>query len=66
MAMEFREYIEYMIEHKIITKILSVAVVANLGVFFLFLQGDKYKSARGVILATLIYGLITLVKMVFF
>ncbi|MEA3451602.1 MAG: hypothetical protein U9Q83_06820 [Bacteroidota bacterium] len=66
LAMEFKQYIEYMIQHKFITKILSVAVVSNLAVFFLFLQGDRYKSARGVILATLIYGLITLVKMLFF
>ena len=66
LAMEFNEYIEYMIQHRFVTKILSVAVVSNLAVFFLFLQGDRYKSARGVILATLVFGLITVVKMVFF
>jgi hypothetical protein len=37
--------------------LLSLCVIGNLGVFFLFIWTDKYKSARGVLFATMLYAI---------
>ncbi|MBL7981896.1 MAG: hypothetical protein JNL52_08825 [Flavobacteriales bacterium] len=38
--------------------VLSLSLVANLALFFLLDRWDLYKAMRGVILATMIYGLL--------
>lgn len=53
----FEEYIKQVLEYKAITQILSVCMLANLGLFFIFLQTIRYKSARGVLFATIIYAI---------
>ena len=37
--------------------LLSLCVIGNLAVFFLFLQTDRYHSSRGVVFATLLYAI---------
>ena len=56
--MDFNNFLNYIFEYKLAAKVLSVALIANLAVFFLFLQTDRYKSARGVIAATFLYAII--------
>ncbi|MCW5897800.1 MAG: hypothetical protein KIT10_00910 [Flavobacteriales bacterium] len=41
--------------------ILSLSLIANLAPFFLFDRYDKHKAMRGVITATLVYGVIIVV-----
>ncbi len=38
--------------------VLSLSILANLALFFLLDRWDLYKAMRGVILATMIYGLV--------
>lgn len=47
-------------------RILSLAAIPNLGVFFLFVQFNKLRTARGVLGATIGYGLIILIVRLFF
>lgn len=46
----------------ILMPIISLCAVVNLGIFFLFMRKDKYASARGIILATLIYAVMVLIN----
>ncbi len=42
---------------------ISLCVIINLGIFFLFIWKEKYSSARGIIIATFLYaGLIVYLK----
>jgi hypothetical protein len=38
--------------------VLSISLIANLALFFLLDRWDLYKAMRGVIMATMIYGLV--------
>jgi len=61
--MSLQGFINYLVLGKIYSALISLCVVANLGTFFLFIQKDKYFSARGIILATFIYaGLVFYLK----
>jgi hypothetical protein len=53
-------FIEYSAQLQALPKIISLCVVPNLGVFFLFMWRNHYYSARGVIMATVIMALIVL------
>ncbi|HRH63467.1 MAG TPA: hypothetical protein PLI68_09085 [Bacteroidia bacterium] len=46
---------------RIFLPLLSLCVVGNLAVFFLFIQTDRYLSARGVVMATLIYAILVFI-----
>jgi len=49
------DYFKLLIENRFLfAPIVSISGVPNLVVFFLFLNKEKYKTARGVILATFI------------
>ena len=37
-------------------KIITLSIIANLGWFYLFLNKNKYKIAKGVILGTMLYA----------
>jgi len=49
-------FIDYLILGDTYTSVVTLSVLANLGVFYLFLWKNKYKGARGVLLATFIWG----------
>ena len=48
--------VKSLIEYK--APVLSLSLLANLALFFLLDRWDLYKAMRGVILATMIYGLL--------
>ncbi len=52
--MTFQETIEASIKNNSIESIIVIGAILNLITFFLFLKQDKFYSARGVLLATLI------------
>ena len=54
--MSAREFYNYITEAKTTSAITSLCVLANLLVFFIFIQTEKYYSARGVLLSTFIYA----------
>ncbi len=41
--------------------LMSLCVVGNLAVFFIFLQTDRYYTSRGVVFATLLYAIVVFV-----
>lgn len=54
-AITLPEYVQLLIENRyLFAPIVSLAGLPNLVIFYLFLNREKYKSARGVILATFI------------
>jgi hypothetical protein len=55
---ELLEFLDLAISKKLLSPLLSLCAVINLGLFYLFLNYDKLYTARGIILSTLIYGLI--------
>jgi hypothetical protein len=50
----FQYFIEYSSQIRILPKVISLCVIPNLGVFFLFIWREHYYSARGIVMATLI------------
>lgn len=54
----FAEFIDILLFGKMILGFISLCVIANLILFYLFLNKKLYRAARGVILATLIYAII--------
>lgn len=66
LAQDFGSYIEYLIKYKLVTKILSVAAISNLAVFYIFLQTNRYQSSRGIIIATFLYAIITILYLFIF
>ncbi len=42
---------------RIFLPLLSLCVIGNLAVFFVFIQTEKYYAARGVVFATLLYAI---------
>ncbi len=53
----FKELIDVLISKRVFTKIVSLCVIPNLALFFLFLNKNNFKSARGVLLATIFFAL---------
>jgi hypothetical protein len=50
----FRQFISFMDTMQIMSKIFSLCVLPNLGLFFLFIWGNLLHGARGVIAGTLV------------
>jgi hypothetical protein len=42
-------------------KVISLGVIPNLGLFFLFIYTDRYKSARGVLGITIAYAIVVFI-----
>ena len=53
----FSSFIRSLSQLNILYKIISVCVIPNLLVFYLFIWKDRLLAARGVLMATLIYAL---------
>jgi hypothetical protein len=51
------DFLHKMFVQMVFLPVLSLCVVVNLGIFFLFIWTEKYFSARGVIFATLLYAI---------
>lgn len=50
------------VHFKFVDKIVSLGALLNLGLFFLFLNRKKDDMAKGVLIATLIIGLIIIIN----
>lgn len=53
----FQELIDFLLARRIFTKIISLCVIPNLALFFLFLNKNYYYSARGVLISTVLFAL---------
>ena len=49
-------YTEILLANNIVTPVISLCVISNLFVFFIFLWTNRYYNARGVLLATIVYA----------
>jgi len=56
-AINLMDFFNMAIKEKLLSPLLSLCAVINLAVFYLFIHFENYSSARGVIMATFIYGL---------
>lgn len=45
----------------VFTKLVSIGALLNLGAFFLFINTDKESRAKGVLIATIIVALVTII-----
>jgi hypothetical protein len=52
------DYFNIYVNGKILAPVLSVALVGNLGLFFLFLRMDKDLISKGILTATMLVGVI--------
>jgi len=53
----FKDLIDQLISKRVFTKIVSLCVIPNLALFFLFLNKNYFRSARGVLFATILFAL---------
>ncbi len=58
----FKEAFRFIHEEKMYGKILSLAAIPNLVVFFVFIKKKQDQRARGVLIATLFIALLILVS----
>jgi hypothetical protein len=55
-AVDLLQFVQVATKHKVLSPMLSLCAILNLGTFYLFLNKNLYLTARGIILATLLYG----------
>ncbi len=65
-SMPFLEFVQYLNGSGVVPQSITLGVIPNLLVFFLFIWTNKYQSARGVLLATMIYTVVILGYKYFF
>jgi len=51
----FIYFIQYSIQIETVSKILSLSLLPNLLVFFLYIRKDYYLTARGILLSTILW-----------
>ena len=59
--MGFRSYVSRLTEFGLVSGVISLSLIANLVVFFYFIKVKADSSARGVIGATFLYGLLIVI-----
>jgi hypothetical protein len=59
--MTLSAFIRFVINGNVYTQVMSLCVIANLPVFFAFIQYNLYNSAKGVILTTILYTIINFI-----
>lgn len=57
----FDETLQLIVEGKLYGKVLSIAAIPNLFVFFIYLKKNQDNRAKGVLLATIVTAFITLI-----
>ncbi|NPA37055.1 MAG: hypothetical protein GXO47_09420 [Chlorobi bacterium] len=58
--LDIYEFLQKLIEVNGMGKLLSISVLSNMIVFFIAINKERLLAARGILTATLIYGLIVL------
>jgi hypothetical protein len=56
--MSIGEFVKHILSRGKLSSVLSLGVISNLLVFFIFIWLNYLYSARGVVAATLVYGLL--------
>ena len=54
----YPQFFKFLMDGGVLSAVLSLCLIPNLGLFFLFINREKYKSCRGIILTMLLYGFI--------
>jgi hypothetical protein len=54
------QFFQFLLTGRVLAAVLSLCLIPNLGLFFLFLNKENYKTAKGIILTLFIYGAIIL------
>ncbi len=57
---EFTEFIRHIYSREILSPLLSLNILPNLLLFYLFIRKNYLFSARGVVLATFVFALVVL------
>ena len=60
-TLDIKEFFEHVERLNKTPQLISLSVVANLGLFFLFIWKKFYYSAKGVIIATFLYTMFVLI-----
>lgn len=60
-GVSFNGFIVFLMEADILTKLVSLCLLPNLLLFFIFIWTSRLKSARGVIMSMFVFGLLILV-----
>jgi len=58
---DFSELLDFLLKKRLFTKIVSLCVLPNLALFFLFLNKNFYRSGRGILMATIIFAIFVFV-----
>ena len=53
---ELSDFFQLSIKEKLLSPLLSLCCVINLGIFYLSIHFERFKIAKGIILATFLYG----------
>ena len=53
----FSDYVSTLYKQQVLSAFLSLSIIPNLGMFFLFLRHNSERSSRGVLMATLFIGI---------
>ncbi len=56
--LSLNEFLIKLHQHQRLSALLSLCAIPNLGLFFLFMWKNNYKSGRGVIMATLVMAIL--------
>jgi len=62
----FIEMLQRFSERKVLSHVVSLSAIINLGIFFLFIHLHKDRSAKGVLGATIVYGLLVAYLKIFY
>jgi hypothetical protein len=60
-AHSLAEFIHFLLTFQALSNLISLCVVPNLLLFFIFIWTDKLASARGVVMATMFYAFLVFV-----
>ena len=62
----FREFLDYVLQsNRTITAIGALSLLANAVIFAIYVNFDKYKTYKGIFLATAVYGVAVLLLKMF-
>lgn len=53
--MSIEGLVRYFVLGNVLTHVVSLCALTDLGVFYLFIQFEKYRSSRGIILSVFLY-----------
>ena len=54
---DLQELVDLLVSKRVFTKIVSLCIIPNLALFFLFLNKYYYNTARGILMSTIIFAL---------